>query len=102
MHTVTPVFRVTNFSQEGTRRASAAWSAARAQPSWVTRAVVVTFLVVIGIPFLILFMLAVLAAGIVFGILSLVSSLFGLRSRVGQRDDNEGRENVRVIRRPGQ
>lgn len=93
------MFDVTRISivENGGRRVSAAVSAIRSQPGWVTRFALMTFLIVISLPILLLVLLAIVASVIVFGILAGVNALVArIRGGLPQRD---GRENVRVIRR---
>ncbi len=71
---------------------------ASSQPSWVARAALLTFLVVVGLPLAMLFLLAFFAAMVVFGGLALGHiAVAGVRGLFGR--DAEGRENVKVIRR---
>jgi hypothetical protein len=89
--------RITTFTQQGAGPAAAAWRLAARQPSWVTRFALLAFLLVIGLPLAILFLLALLAATLVFGALALASAAgMWLRGKLPRRD---GRENVRIIRR---
>lgn len=68
-----------------------------AQPSWVTRLALYTFIIVIGIPILLLAGLALAAALMVFGVLALANAILVRIRRAIPRDD--GRRNVRVIER---
>ena len=111
--------RVTRVVQAGGRGASEAWQVVSRQPGWITRAVLLVFLILLALPFLALLVLAILVATAVLLVLTLVNGLMnavrrGLggidgagggggtrppatRSRPGT--DAEGRSNVRVIRR---
>lgn len=91
------ITRISTFANEGAGRAGAAWRTVAAQPSWVTRFALIAFLIVIGLPILLLLFLALIVATIVFGVLALANAvLIRLRGAL-PRDD--GRANVRVIRR---
>ncbi len=89
--------RISTFSSEGAQRAASAWQTASRQPSWITRATLLVFLVVVGLPLLMLFLLALCAATIVFGVLAGVNFIL-LKIR-GVLPRNDGRKNVRVIER---
>lgn len=89
--------QVFRFAVDGSQRAGQAWRVASRQPSWITRLTVLTFLLVIGIPVAVLILAAILAAGIIFGLLVLANNLvMKIKGMLPKRD---GRENVRVIRR---
>jgi uncharacterized membrane protein required for colicin V production len=91
------VVRMTEYVDRGRQRAGAAWQTVSAQPGWIVRTTSLVFLLVIGVPILVLLVLAILAALVVFSILWGVNRLLGgLRGILPRRD---GRENVRVIRR---
>lgn len=94
-----PMFRVNvrNYAESGSERATAAWQSINSQPSWLARAVVWAFLIVVALPLLLLMIIALLVATIVFGVLWLVNKVLLLLRPVLPRRD--GRENVRVIRR---
>ncbi len=86
-----------SYTAEQSSRAAAMWRAAAAQPGWITRVALLTFLLVVGLPSLLLLILAVVFAAVVFGVLALVNTtLVRLRAALPRRD---GRSNVRVIRR---
>ena len=83
-----------------------AWRYAGAQPSFALRAAVLVFLIVIGLPLLLLLLLAFLVGAVVFGVLALFGSIGaafrGVRQGGGPSGGvgaNDGRENVRVIDR---
>lgn len=81
----------------GSEQARAAWRVAAAQPGWVRRLTLLAFLVVVGIPIALLFLLASFVALLTFGVLAgahLLSTK--VRALMPRRD---GRENVRVIQR---
>ena len=67
------------------------------QPNWVVRAAMVAFIIVIAVPILLLVGIALIAATLVFGVLALINSI--IRRIRGDGVRNDGRENVRVIRR---
>ena len=89
--------RISTFSGNGAHRAAAAWQTAASQPSWVARAALVVFLIVIGLPLMLLFLLALLLAVIVFTALAGVNFIIAKVRGILPRSD--GRENVRVIQR---
>jgi hypothetical protein len=92
--------RVTVFAQEGSRRAAGAWARANAQPSWVVRAALAVLFLVIALPVLLLMLLAIAAAMIVFVVLAFVNRvLTAIRAVFMPGRDDEGRENVRIVRR---
>jgi len=78
-------------------RGQTAYRAVAAQPSWVTRLALYTFLIVIGVPIFLLTMMALFAAVIVYGVLALTNAMIMRVRRAFPRDD--GRRNVRVIQR---
>ena len=96
---------VSRVMQSGRGRAFNYYQAAARQPSWIMRAAWLTFALIVGLPILFLIILAGLAALTVVLVLSLIVATIswfqralGLAPR--QPDENEGRENVKVIRRP--
>ena len=92
-----PQIRFTQFSTQGARRVSAMWQNAAAQPNWVSRVALLTFILVIGVPIFLLVTLALIAASFVFAILIGVSYvLMKIRGLLPVRD---GRKSVRVIER---
>ena len=92
-----PRIRFTEFSTRGARRVSAIWQTASAQPSWVSRVALITFILVIGVPIFLLVTLALIAATFVFAVLIGVNWLLTrIRGTLPVRD---GRDNVRVIQR---
>ncbi len=91
------ITRITNARSAGQQRAAAAWQAINRQPSWLVKAVALVFVLVIGLPILLLAILAFLIATLFFTILWGVNRLvLAVKGRLPVRD---GRENVRVIRR---
>ncbi len=92
-----PVVRLHPFGSQQRDRVARGYRWAQSQPSWIVRLAVLTFLLVVGLPILLLVMFAVLAASVVFGGLALFhTALDKLRGLPSYRD---GRKNVRVIRR---
>ncbi len=91
------VSRFRSYTAEQSSRVASVWRSAAAQPGWITRVALLTFLLVVGLPILLLLVMAVIFAAAVFGVLALVNVvLVRLRGALPQRD---GRSNVRVIRR---
>ena len=86
-----PRVRVVNFGQP----MSAAFKMAQGQPNWAVRAAVLTFLVLVGLPILLLLLVAGLAAAVVFSILA--SANWVLSRMKGSRPPHDGRRNVRVM-----
>jgi hypothetical protein len=79
------------------------WRRVAAQPNWVLRAALMTFLIVLALPMLLLLLAAMLLSVLVFGSLALFHALGeGWRRLFGGRPRDlahaEGRRNVRVIR----
>lgn len=92
------VVRMTEYVDRGRQRAGAAWQTVNTQPSWIVKTTVLVFLLVIGVPILLLLMFAFVAAALIFAVLWALNALFGaFRGMLPRRGD--GRENVRVIRR---
>ncbi|MAT80075.1 MAG: hypothetical protein CMJ29_00330 [Phycisphaerae bacterium] len=85
------------FVNLGSDRMAQAFQAAQGQPNWVVRIVVLTFLLVIGIPILLLLLVAGLAAAMVFMVLSTINWIMVRLGGSTPKDD--GRRNVRVIKR---
>ena len=92
-----PQIRFTQFSTRGAQRVSAMWQTAAAQPSWVSRFALITFILVIGVPIFLLVALALIAATFVFAVLVGVNWLLTKFKRALPVRD--GRRNVRVIQR---
>jgi hypothetical protein len=68
----------------------------QARPTWTVRLALLTFLVIVALPLLILFGVAIAAAAIVFGGLTLLA---GARRRIKAAvPGHDGRVNVRVRR----
>lgn len=83
------------------RRAGATWSTIQRQPSWVSRAALMCFVVLVALPVIALILLAFAVAFVLFAILAGVNVIVNAFRGVLPRSD--GRENVRVIeRRPDQ
>lgn len=92
------VERISTFANEGTGRAQVLFRSVAAQPSWIARIALMTFLLVIGLPILLLFLLALLAGVLIFSVLAVANAIvLRVRGLLGRRSD--GRENVRVIQR---
>ncbi|MHC4427695.1 MAG: hypothetical protein ACYS0D_03715 [Planctomycetota bacterium] len=92
------VVRIQVLGQEGRERVMRGYRWASSRPSWVARAAAVAFLIVVGLPILVLVLLAIVAAAVVFGVLAATDAL--LRAVRGPRRVEDGRENVRVRRFP--
>ncbi len=83
-------------------RVGSVWRLAASQPGWPLRIALLTFLLVLGLPIILLTVVAILLAAAVFAVLALAHrTIERIRGRglLGRRD---GRENVRVIQRPDQ
>jgi len=89
-----PQFR---FVTPGSARAAEAFRRINQQPGWVTKTAALVFLLVVGLPILLLLVVATIAATVVFGILGLLNALPGLFK--GGRTPEAKRKNVRVINR---
>ncbi len=81
----------------GGDRMAQAFQMARGQPNWAARVAVITFILVIGIPILLLLLTAGIAAFLVFMVLSGANWFLNLFKGGSKPDD--GRRNVRVIKR---
>ncbi|MCP3902698.1 MAG: hypothetical protein GY715_03600 [Planctomycetes bacterium] len=92
--------RITVIAREGSRRAAGAWDHANAQPSWILRTVLAVLFLLLAIPLLVVVLIAIAVVTVLFVILAFVNrALTALRNLVAPGRDDEGRENVRVIRR---
>ena len=87
-----PQFR---FVSPGGARAAEAFRRINQQPSWVMKTAALVFLLVFGLPILLLLVLAAIAASVVFAILGLFNSLMGGVKK--RRGPEAKRRNVRVI-----
>lgn len=87
--------RFQTYATEGTRRATVTWQTLSAQPSWVVRATIAVFVIVIAIPACLLLLFALVAAAAVFLVLWTVARIAVGFRRLWPRAD--GRRNVRVI-----
>ena len=89
--------RLYQFINSGSQQTGTVWRVASRQPSWITKITLLVFFVVIGIPVLLLVLVGAVVAMFVFAVLM----LFHLgRMKVRQMfPSNEGRKNVRVVRR---
>jgi hypothetical protein len=89
-----------SFSTGAVDRTRVAWRSAAEQPNWIVKVTALAFLLVVVLPILLLLAVAGLVAAVVFAVLigfhRLRLALSGLRPR------DDGRENVRVIRRDGE
>lgn len=111
--------RVVRVMQAGGRRAGGAWQVMQRQPGWVSRLAIGLFVLIIALPILLLFLLAIAAATLVFIALAAVNTVMraitGLFSgtagsggspaapRRPSGVDASGRSNnVRVVRRPAE
>ncbi len=86
-------------------RMGSVWRLAASRPGWPLRIALLTFLLVLGLPIILLALVAILLAAAVFAVLALAHrTIERIRGRgrirgwglLGRRD---GRENVRVIER---
>ncbi len=91
------VIRIAQYANQSQQRATAAWRAINTQPSWIVKATTFVFVLVIGVPLLLLLLLALLAAAALFAVLWGVNQIILGAKGVLPKDD--GRKNVRVIRR---
>ena len=95
-------------------RMGSVWRLAASQPGWLLRIALLTFLLVLGLPLILLALVAILLASAVFAVLAVAhGTIERIRGRgpgggpsggvsgglLGRRD---GRENVRVIQRQDQ
>jgi len=85
------------FVNLGGDRMAQAFQMAQGQPNWAVRLAVLTFLLVVGIPILLLLLIAGLAAFLVFMVLSGFNWFLNLFQ--GSSRQNQGRRNVKVINR---
>jgi len=91
------VVRLAQYASGSQQRAGAAWRTINTQPGWIVKATVFAFLLVVGVPVVLLLLLALFVAGLLFTVLWGANALVRrLKRLMPQRD---GRENVRVIRR---
>ncbi len=96
------VTRISTIFDESTGRAQTVYRTVARQPNWIIRATLTLFLLIIALPIIFLFMLALLSAVVLFSVLALaygawikVTGLFGSGS-----GRNSGRSrNIRVIHR---
>ena len=86
-----------NFINPGAQRMAGVLHQINRQPNWIMKAVGLTFLIVVGVPILILLLLAAVLAMVVFAVLTGCNLLLGRRAKGPTRD--AGRQNVRVIDR---
>lgn len=92
------IVRIREYARDGSERTRAAWEHVAQQPSWILRAALAVFFVILAIPIVLLLLIAFLGAMVIFSALAVVNACMNLFRGVGPRRD--GRDNVRVIRRP--
>ena len=85
------------FINPGAEQMAGMFQRVNRQPNWIMKTAVLAFLLVIGVPILILLLLAAVVATVVFAVLTGCNLLLG-RLRKGSTPDS-GRQNVRVINR---
>jgi len=91
------VVRIPTMTAAQRERAVRGYRWLTSQPSWVVRLVLLTFVLVVGLPLLLLAVVAVIAATIVFTGLALINA--GVAKLRGFLPKRDGRSNVRVINR---
>ncbi len=91
------VVRIPTVTAEQRERAVRGYRWLVSQPSWVVRLALVVFLLLVGLPLLLLAVVAVIAATIVFTSLALINA--GVAKLRGFLPKRDGRSNVRVIKR---
>lgn len=91
------ITRIQTYTAQGAQSTSRIWQTAVSQPGWISRIALLTFLIVVGLPLMLLVLIALLFAVIVFTILAMFHGVW-LRLR-GAISHQDGRENVRIIRR---
>lgn len=87
--------RISTFANDGTGRVFSTYRYVQRQPSWITRAALYVFLIVVGLPIALFLLLAFALAVVVFGTLALGYALVQRVRRMIPGSD--GRSNVRVI-----
>ena len=85
------------FINPGAEQVAGMFQRANRQPNWIMKSAVLAFLIVVGIPILILLLAAAVVATVVFAVLTACNLLLG-RLKKGSTPDS-GRQNVRVINR---
>lgn len=85
------------FINPGAEQMAGMFQRVNRQPNWIMKAAAITFLIVIGVPILILLLIAAVAATVVFAVLTGCNLLLGRSGRTPAPDS--GRRNVRVINR---
>lgn len=92
------------FVYPGGEQFASAFQAASRQPNWVIKAAVIVFLLVVGIPILLLLLTAAILATAVFAVLTGINRLLlALRGGTPRPPGGPGdtrRKNVRVLQRP--
>lgn len=92
------IVRIREYARDGSDRTRAAWEHVTQQPSWIIRVALAVFFVILAIPIVLLLLIAFLAALVIFSMLAIVNACLNAVRGLGPRRD--GRDNVRVIRRP--
>jgi len=91
------------FVYPGGERFASAFQAANRQPNWVVKTAVIVFLLVVGIPVLLLLLTAAILATLVFAVLTAINRLLlGIRGGSGRAaggPDDARRRNVKVLNR---
>ena len=89
-----PFQQFSQYASKGQARVVETWRLAARQPSWVTRAAIVAFILIFALPILLLAMVAIIAAAAVFLALT---GIYVLYARARGLFVGDGRKNVRVI-----
>ena len=94
-------FRVSEVMSAVDGRRRVMWETIGRQPGWVTRAALWVFAVIILLPLALLFLLALAAAIVIFGVLALVHRMWtALTGGPRSIERRSGRENVRIRQGP--
>lgn len=91
-----PFDHFSRHASRGSARVIETWHMVSRQPSWVLRAVAITFLLVFAVPIVLLAVIAAAAAAVVFLLLAGAYMLF---EKLRKTVRGDGRSNVRVIQR---
>jgi len=89
--------RITTFSATATDAAGSTVRMIRAQPNWLIRLLALVFVMVVVLPLVLLLLMVVLLLAVVLAVVGVVRALMD-RLR-GLLPRNDGRSNVRVVRR---
>lgn len=93
------IFEIHQFTRTTTDSAGRAVHYVARQPNWVIRAALAAFALVLALPIFLLFLLAMIAAAMVFGVLILANSVVGaMRGVFGSGRDGRS-ANIRVVQR---